>query len=300
MAGEDTTPTAEETRAAEAVEQADFESGAAMETPAPKGTAKPGAAATEKPDAAAVEEKPAVVVEPKPEYVRVTRKDWDDVRAAAAKTANYDSQFSRAFGTLGGLQKALTALQTGTPRGGKIEIPKDAFAAMERDFPELAQHTRSALEATLRGLTGTGAADPDPEALTKLITEHSAKIRADAEIESLEDAYPDWGKIVGKVDVLKGEKPDPANAFRKWLATKDAAYQTRLNSTHSAAVISRAIDRFQAETKAPGRVAPTLEAQLADARRGRIAGAVKPRGDGGQAQGPATGEDEFAAGFAAG
>src|ERR1700726_2401612 len=43
--------------------------------------------------------------EPPPEGVQITAKEWAEVRAAAAKTASYDQQLSKAFGTIGNLQK---------------------------------------------------------------------------------------------------------------------------------------------------------------------------------------------------
>lgn len=286
------TTTVEEDRAADQQAQDDFEAGAAAETPKPAG--KPG-----KPDdmqaSPALEIKPAIVAtKPEPKYVRVTEDQYAAWNAAAAKTASYEGQLSKAFGTIGDITKKLAALQGGgAPRS--FTIPKDAFAGMERDFPELAEHTRAALEATLRGLTGTpGAADIDPDTMKRLVTEHATEARTQAEIEALQDEHPDWRKIVGQVDITK-QQPDANNAFRKWLATKPADYQTRLNSTNSAAVISRAISRFQSEVKTPAKPTPSLQAQLQAAR---IRGAVQPRGDGGHAA-PANTEDrEFEAGFA--
>jgi len=69
-----------------------------------------------------------------------------------------------------------------------------------------------------------------------------------AEIKALQDEYPDWRKIVGQVDISK-QQSDPNNPYRKWLATKDAAYQALINSTNSAAVIAHSIRTFQSETK---------------------------------------------------
>jgi len=291
---DDTTP-ADTAAAEEAQAQADFDSG--MPEPEPKGAkdAKPEPAA--KPDAEVKPEPKAAVAAPKPpavEYVRVTKDQlaaWD---AAAARNASFEKQLSTLFGFQGDVTKKLTALQTAGPRAGKFEIPKDAFAAMERDFPELAEHTRAALEATLRGLTGSpGAAEIDPELMKRLITEHATEARVAAEIEALEDDHPDWRKVVGQVDISK-EKPDPNNAFRKWLATKDAAYQARLNGTNSAAVISRAISRFQDETKAAPAAPPSLKDQL---RTLRIRENVQPRGDGGHATAVATDDAQFEAGY---
>jgi hypothetical protein len=284
---------------AEAQSDADFGAGFNDGKPPEKpGTEKPGAAKPEPaatrrvedaPDGRRVEATPAPA--PKPEYVRVTASEWAEVRAAAAKTASYDSQLAKAFGTIGNLQKLVTGLQGQTPTGRRVEIPKDAFAAMERDFPELAQQTRAALEAALSGISGTGGgAEPDTGKLESMLASHTAK----REIEALEDAFPEWRKIVGAVDVSR-ERPDPNNPFRKWLATKDAAYQARINGSESAAVIGRAIRAFQKE--APARAAPVNGAPRDAARTDRIRGAVQPRGDNTQASSGVDADAEFVAGF---
>jgi hypothetical protein len=228
---------------------------------------------------------------PEPKYVQITEADWAEVRAAAAKTASYDSQLSKAFGTIGNLQKLVNGFQAQTPAGRKIEIPKDAFAAMERDFPELAQQTRAALEAALSGVTGTGAADADATPTFKSLI---AAERAREQVEDLEDAFPSWREIVGAVDVSK-QQPDPDNPFRKWLATKDAAYQNRINGSESAAIIGRAIRLFQNETKAAPAKPATTPRDIARAER--IRGAVQPRGDNAGAAAGTTDDEEFVAGF---
>lgn len=225
-----------------------------------------------------------------PEHVQVTVKEWDEIRAAAARTASYDSQFSKLFGTVGNISKLLNEqrAQPSTPAGRKIEIPKDAFLAMERDFPELAQQTRAALEAALSGVHGTGGADVDPAKIETMLASYTSR----REVEALEDAYPAWRDIVGAVDITK-EQPDPNNAFRKWLSTKDAGYQARVNGTESAAVISRAIRSFQKETTA----SKPATTPRNDARAERIRSAVQPRGDNAPAPPGKTDDDEFIAGF---
>ena len=228
---------------------------------------------------------------PEPEYVQITKSDWDTVKAAAMKTASYENQFSKLFGTTGQIQKVIGTLQSQTPRGGKIEISKEAFADLEKDFPELANSTRAALEKALSGVSGTGNAEADDAAIKRALAEHNAKV-AEREIEALEDEHPDWRKVVGAVSV--GEDPDPEHPFRKWLGTKPPEYQARVNGTESAAVISRAISLFQRETKAP----PKPQPQARDnARAGVLRDAVQPKGDGGVPTSSNTPEDAFAAGF---
>lgn len=68
-----------------------------------------------------------------------------------------------------------------------------------------------------------------------------------AQLAHLVKTYPDWRAIVGAVDVSK-QQPDPNNAFRKWLATKDAAYQKKINGTTSPREVEKAIALFQAES----------------------------------------------------
>lgn len=202
-----------------------------------------------------------------PEHVKITVKEWNEIKAAAAKTASYDQQFSKLFGTTGNIQKLLNEAKAQPQGGRKIEINKDAFATMRRDFPELADLTQSAMEAALQGMPA-GANDADAGKMLK-------DTLRQRELEILEEDHPDWAKIVGKIN--DGEKPDPDNAFRKWLGTKDAAYQTRINQTISPPVIARAIRLFQNEYKATPKAAPPR----VEARADRIRSAVQPRGDNG-------------------
>jgi hypothetical protein len=67
-----------------------------------------------------------------------------------------------------------------------------------------------------------------------------------AQMAHLVKTYPDWRTIVGAVDISK-EPPNPNNPFRKWLSTKGAAYQAKINGTNSPREIEKAIALFRAE-----------------------------------------------------
>lgn len=270
--------------AAAAAEDVAFASGFTDKSPAKP--EKPPEKAEAKVEAKAEAKAPPLALPPveKTEYVRITKKDWEAVQG----------QFSKAFGTIGNMQKTMNGLQERTPAGRKVEIPASAFAEMEKDFPELAQQVRAAMEAGMSGMAGTG---PPAEADTSRYDEARAKDRQDKldeQLADLEDAHPDWKRIVGAIDA-RTQKADPNNAFRRWLGTKDAAYQKRMNESESATFISRAIERFQAETKGTRAAAPATSRD--DARADRIRGALQPRGDhAGAAAGPSEDED-FMAGF---
>ena len=266
-----------------------------VEKPADKAaTTQP--AKPDKPEPAAT---PRVEATPEPpKYVQVTEAEWAEVKAAAAKTASYDTQLARAWGTLGNITKQLNDARAkeaaGQPGAAaavarKIEVSKDHFAAMSRDFPELAEQVRAAMEATLAGLPGSGGDAQDPAKLESLIAARETK----RELAILNARHPDWREIVGAVDSSTGQPP-PDTPFRKWLATKDQAYQDQVNSSELADVIGLSIRRFQRETAASAKPAATPRDT---ARADRIRDAITPRGDN-QGAGPRnTSEEAFASGF---
>jgi hypothetical protein len=291
---DDTTDTA--AVESDAIAESEFGSGfAGAESKIPD---KPGKSDTKPPANGKVEPAatPRAEAEPPPEYVQISAKDWADVRAAAAKTASYDQQLSKAFGTIGNLQKLVNGFQTQVqdkpPAPRKVEISPAAFAEMARDFPELAQQTRAALEAALSGYAPNGADTVDATKIEGMLATYTAR----REVENLEDAYPDWRKIVGAVDVSR-EQPDANNPFRKWLGTKDTAYQTRINGSESAAVIGRAIRLFQRETAATAQPKPNGTPARDTARGDRIRAAIQPRGDNAGAAAGKSENEDFEEGF---
>jgi hypothetical protein len=294
MNPEDDIPLADGVAEAEAAFTSGFPE-TSVEKPAAKAAEKPPA--KDKPESAAT---PRVEATPEPEkFVQISEKDWAEVKAAAAKTASYDQQLSRAFGTIGNMQKMLNEQRAkeaaGQPAAAaaiakKFEIPKEAFQAMERDFPELAAQTRAAMEAALSNLPAGANPEAAINAAKALVAEQNSK----RELLILEDRHPNWREIVGAVDASTGQPP-PDNAFRRWLGTKDVAYQERINGSELADVIGRAIRTFQRETAAP---AKPNGAARDTARAERIAAAVQPRGDRAGVGASKSENEEFEAGFA--
>lgn len=234
-------------------------------------------------------EVPPVKVEP--EYVQITKEQLASFEAAAARTTTFEAQLNKAFGTIGGMQAIVNELKSKTPEGAIITIPDDAFADME-DFPDIAKGMRSALEKVLKGQRGTGdvKATVDPEAVSKIVRDGILA----REAEALADDHPDWQTIVGAVD--SADKADPNNAFRKWLKTQPADYAAKVEGTHSASVLARAIDKFKEATKVV--VPPLKEPAPKDlARKKKIEGAIQPRGDGHVPPPTKTDEDHFEEGF---
>lgn len=243
---------------------------------------------------APVEEKSAV---PAPKFVQITQEQFDSLLASAKKTEGIEAQLSKVFGTVGNMKQVVDRLQAATPAGMSIEIPKDAFAEMEKDFPELAKHTRDGLEKVLKNIKGTGPATGatiDPEAVQKVVNAAYARAETQRQVNALDRAHPTWREIVGAVD--GHDKHDPNNPFRKWLAKQPAEYQHKINSTDFADDITDAINKFLAATKAPVQPAPKTAPKIA-ARKDRIQAAMQPKGDGGQPAPRNSADDDFKSGF---
>lgn len=263
-----------------------FAEGFDSETPQPQAATPPAGAAPA--EAQPVQEPP-----PEPEYVQITRDERDRLIAVADKTANIEAQLSKAFGTMGNMQQLINQVRSQTPAGAAVEINDEDFAELKADFPELAGHTKAALERILKraNVKGTGeSATPaiDPEAVRKT----AAEVVHAQGLDDLNDLHPGWQDIVGKPE-------DAENPYRKWLATQPEKYQELIRTTYSATITARSIDRFKAAQAARSAARPQTPANPAAARRAVVEAAVQPRGNGGKPPAPhtPTPEENFAAGF---
>lgn len=222
-----------------------------------------------------------VAEQPVPEeYVQITKKDLDRLIAAADKTEAHAAQFDKVFGTVGNMQQVVNRLQAATPAGEAVEASEEDIAELAADFPDLAGQIRTTLNRVLKRVNakGTGeepatlkapTADVDPDKLRPVVSAETHRLQ----LEELDDLHPGWRDIVGKPD--EADKP-----FRKWMATQPQEYQDKINNTQSAAITSRAIDKFRAAEKAAVKPAAVQPARPAEARRAAIQAAVQPRGTG--------------------
>lgn len=274
-------PAVEESKQAEQAEQS-FMAGFAEDE-----NAQP----TETPAAAPAPAQPAEAPPPAPEYVQVTKADWDTVSQRAAKideiAATLGNRFDQAFGKMGGLERKLAELQTGTPKGETVQVSDEDFAELKEEYPGLSELTVKGLNRMLGKLKGTGSIDP--QAIEKAV----APLRD----EMLETAFPGW-----KEDV---KTPD----FAAWRKTQGPEVE-QLAASDKHADAAKLLRMFYARTKTealkpaaapaatpapPAPAAPTAPAQPSMRSR-QIAAAVALRGD--SAAPPSTsGKTPFMAGF---
>lgn len=251
-----------------------------------------------------------------PEYVQLTKADFARLIGSANETDKLKQQMSQVFGTTGNLQQIVKRLQAETPAGFPVEMTLEDFPELSQDFGELAGQTVAGFNRFLKRLKVKGTAEPeevkpatqtptvDRESIIKELKQERIKL----EIEALNDLHPDWRVIVGQniVDgkVVLGDDGnavlDPNSEFRKWLATQPENYQATINSTSSASITSRAIDKFKAAKAAAKPFAQPAPKPKDAARTDRIRENVQPRGTGGAAPGPTTksAQDHFDEGYA--
>lgn len=257
-----------ETAAEEAADQAAFDSGY-TEAP-PKTPAKTEVKADEKPaPKTEASDKTLATTESAaatPEYVQLTKQDHEELKSAAMKMAKHDEQLAKAFGTIGQLQQAVNR---------KAAAEKTADATVET------------------GEKGTKESAPEAEdAISKRVSDELTR----REMEALDEAHEDWRTVIGLPD-KDGNTPE--TDFRKWLATQPAEYQTKVNSTFSSVVITKAIDKFKAANTTTAKIEPKTDPKIA-VRQARINGAIQPKGDGNPSPPAKTADDDFNDGFSSG
>lgn len=238
---------------------------------------------------------PPAPVPEKPQYVRLTKQDWDNTKAAAGKVSSLESQLAKLTGSL---PKADQIVQTvmASMRSGELSVSDDDFAEMAADFPELAKTTRSALEKIFKK-AGIRGSDPNasPANAVNVKAEFETLMTA-KEMNALTKRHPDWSIIVGRPSA-EGEGPTK-NDFRSWLARQPADYQKEISETDSPAEVHSAIDMFKASQN---RRSAASGSDRAAARRAVIEDAVTPRADGNPPplNSPISADEAFSNGFKA-
>lgn len=254
-----------------------------------------------KPEAAA----PAPVPE-KPQYIRLTKQDWDNTKAAAGKVSSLESQVAKLMGAMPKaeqiVQQVIEKVQSQTPAGSPIKLTKEDLAELSEDFPELSEKILAGLGRAFERASAKGTGDPTPtpaQSPAQPVDMDAAfeKWQLGREAKALEKAYPDWSDIVGRPP-MPGDPVPEGNPFRAWLATQPAAYQEEVGQTESPAVVQAAIEKFKA-SQTQSTAATPAKPDKAAARRAVIEDAVTPRAEGNPPplNQPQTAEEAFASAF---
>ena len=246
---------------------------------------------------------PPVVVPEKPQYVRLTKQEWDNTKAAAGKVSSLESQVAKLMGSTPKgeqiVQQVLETIKAQSAFGEPIEVTVEDFSEMNTDFEELTKQQVAGLNRVLKKLNVRGTGTAAPPAKPVDVKAAVAEALLEREVDALAEAYPDWSDIVGRPPA-EGAPVAEGNPFRVWLATQPAEYRQKISQTNSPAVVQSAIARFKAaDTTKPA--TPSSRPDKAAARRAVIEDAVTPRADGSPPplNQPQTADDGFNAGWKA-
>lgn len=193
---------------------------------------------------------PAVEETPPPKLF--AGKTEDEIAALLSEIPSmkdgYRKQIDNLAGNYGKLNAALQKLQTDTPRGEAVTVNDEDLKEMQEAFPELANLTKSALNNVLKRLSVQGgAAEVDPALIEKLVGDRVSSAEVAIHKKLLKGFTPDWEAVIGVPD---SAGVVPKTAYRDWLATQPAGYQTRINSSVDAFEISSSVKDFQASQEA--------------------------------------------------
>jgi hypothetical protein len=229
--------------AAESAKQfsAGFDTGS-TETPTPSDAQQPEA----KPEVQAVE------------YAQLTRAEYDALMAKADR-----ADIDKAFGKIGGIERALTQLQA--PSG--IEVTADDFEELRDEFPELAELQAKGLNKILGKIKGGG----DLSAIENKFSEQVNAIRKQATDTSLDAVVNgDW---VAEVN---------SDAYKTWIAAQPAEIKAleASDSIRDAARLLRAFKSQPVPSPKPEPRPSTRQQQLEAAATPRSIGAHAPEPSG--------------------
>ena len=221
-------------------------------------------------------QKPIQKAEPEPEYAQITKADYEQLLAKAAKVDEIQGKIDRSFGSLGQkIQQLNEQIQT---RGvaGNIEVTDDVVEDFAQEWPELAPMLRKSLEKFASRIPTAGQ---HPAVLQESDIERLVSERAERLIEErlLTKAHKDWREV------------SASKEFSEWVQKQPAEFVQKVNESMDSDFASEALTNFKTERSKAEATAQT--------RQKRLAAAVTPKGTGGHAGTSDSALDAFNAAF---
>jgi len=204
-------------------------------------------AATTTPDAEEVVQEEVQQEETPVEYVQLSRQEVDELKAYGQQMNDLRAEnkrlFDTAFGKIGGLQQGVQQMlerkQAETPQGQAIEITDEDIAEL-KDFPELANGVRSAINKAAAKMRGTGQNfDPSiiDQRLNPALDTFQEAQNKQIEVRLLTRQHRDWRNVTASPE------------WQEWLGKKPEEFVRQLSDTWDADFIGDAIDEFKSAQK---------------------------------------------------
>lgn len=178
---------------------------------------------------------------PEPEFVQLTKAEYEQFRAGLSSVdeikAQTQSQFNKAFGTIGGLKQAIDRMT----QSGAVELSAEDFAELEEDYgADLATKLRTSLQKALG--KGRPIVDAQPEPKQQQAEPETSRLDAiqaqliDSRLDEVVDG--DWRKEVN------------TETFKQWMA-KQSDDVKALGASESARDAAAMLRRYMKDKNQP-------------------------------------------------
>jgi hypothetical protein len=228
------------------------------------------------------------------EYVQVSKADYDRIIASAALIDDVKATQDKAFGKIGGVERAMSELQAkliaGATAGEPIQATAEDFAELSAEYgPEIAELQITGLNRILSKFRVPAGTPIDQEQISKLVQEQLAaansnltdsivqQVEQRTEMKILGRQHPDWEAV--------GNTPE----FVNWVGSLPEAEKAaviKANSEYDSVVLGATFDKYKAH----------LKKSTNSSRNEILEGAVTDKGDKGAAASTKS-DDDFESGF---
>lgn len=221
---------------------------------------------------------PEVVPEPEPEPKLFAGLTEDQIREAVSKAAEVDKlreQTQRLFGTIGNFKQSLDQLRNQPRASAQVQISKDKFARLSKEFPEMAELIAQDLSEALGSVSGPSV---DPQEIRSELEKVKTELKQESEAKLLTVMHKDWRDVVKSQD------------FAQWTQTLPEEDRNELGNSWDATFIGDKLTEFKAWKD------KTVASQ--QVKQKRLEAAITPKG-GAAMSSTQTEMDAFMSGFKA-
>jgi hypothetical protein len=221
---------------------------------------------------------------PPPEPALIAGMTEEQIKEAVAKAAEVDKlkeQQAKLFGTIGNFKQTLDQLKSAPkPTAAQVQLTKEKFARLSKDFPEMAELIAADLNEALQGAAvGADASQFEgvvQQRVSSAVDQVKTEIQQQYEAKLLAIQHKDWRQVV------------TSNEFAQWTQTLPEDVRNELGSTWDSTFLGDKLTEFKAWKQ--------QSATSAQTKQKRLEAAITPKGT------PTTGSnqseyDAFVSGF---
>lgn len=166
----------------------------------------------------------------------LTSEEIADLRAAASRVSELDSNLRKANGRIGALNDLLQQQQAKKEAEGKpAALTSVEMKRLRDEYPELADAISTDISEMLANLK-QAETQQDPDAITSIVKAEVAKERELLRQEALAHRHPDWQDL----------RDTPTPEYQAWMASLPNDERTKYMESESPYYVADQLDKFKA------------------------------------------------------